>query len=296
MTKKRLVTALPIAGLIASAAMLFAGAPAWSDESQSPAPVETTTEKAKDDKGKDNGKPSTTAPAEETTTTEKAKATTKAKDPKETKSPKETKTPKATATSTTPDDEDGKKVWVCKFVGKPYESEVIKGGKNPISVSVNSIKLPEGETEVKIGSEFADGQGQSVVIGWYVKGEAAPTIEDCEKKPSTPPSTTPSDSTSPSTTPSDSTSPSTTPSDDDTTPSNEPSDDESTPTDDDTTTPADDDDDTTTPSDDDDDATDDGRGVGADTGDTGDISPFAVLGLAGIALSSTALALGRKKK
>ena len=34
---------------------------------------------------------------------------------------------------------DSHKVWVCKYVDKPGVAEVLKGGKNPISVDYHSL-------------------------------------------------------------------------------------------------------------------------------------------------------------
>ena len=57
---------------------------------------------------------------------------------------------------------DVKKVWVCKYVGKPGVDEVLKGGKNPIEVSVNA--LPGSPDNPQVGDEFSDAQERSVVI------------------------------------------------------------------------------------------------------------------------------------
>ena len=55
------------------------------------------------------------------------------------------------------------KVWVCKYVGKPGDDEVLKEGKNPIEVSGNSVdKAKDGQ--VFVGDQFADAQGRSVVV------------------------------------------------------------------------------------------------------------------------------------
>ena len=79
--------------------------------------------------------------------------------------------------------EQGDKVWVCKFVGKPYESELIKSGKNPIEVGWQSADKDK-DGNVSVGDEFADGQGQSVVV--QINGED-PGIEACMDTPTTPP-------------------------------------------------------------------------------------------------------------
>jgi hypothetical protein len=71
--------------------------------------------------------------------------------------------------------EDGKKVWVCKYVGKPGVDEVLKGGKNPIFVNENS--LPGSPVNVQIGDEFSDAQERSVVVA--LEGDPEPTKADC---------------------------------------------------------------------------------------------------------------------
>ena len=53
------------------------------------------------------------------------------------------------------------KVWVCKFVQKPGEAEVLKGGKNPIFVDYNSTEFKR----YAIGERFKDGQELSIVVG-----------------------------------------------------------------------------------------------------------------------------------
>jgi hypothetical protein len=60
------------------------------------------------------------------------------------------------------------RVWVCKYVGKPGVDEVLKGGKNPIEVSGNSVDKPK-DGEVFVGDQFADAQGRSVVV--QIEGE-----------------------------------------------------------------------------------------------------------------------------
>lgn len=79
--------------------------------------------------------------------------------------------------------EQGDKVWVCKFVGKPYESELLKGGKNPIEVGWQSADKDK-DGNVSVGDEFADGQGMSVVV--QINGDD-PGVEAC--MPPTPPPT-----------------------------------------------------------------------------------------------------------
>jgi len=54
---------------------------------------------------------------------------------------------------------------VCKYVRKPGEAEVLKPGKQPISVSVNAIPNPPGPN-VQIGDQFADAQERSIVVGF----------------------------------------------------------------------------------------------------------------------------------
>lgn len=61
------------------------------------------------------------------------------------------------------------KVFVCKFRGTPGEDEVLKGGKNPISVAA----------DLRVGEWFQDAHGRSVVIAEDF-GQPAPTPEDCE--------------------------------------------------------------------------------------------------------------------
>ena len=55
------------------------------------------------------------------------------------------------------------KVWVCKYVGTPGDDEVLKEGKNPISVSGNSVDKDK-DGQVFVGDQFADAQGRSVVV------------------------------------------------------------------------------------------------------------------------------------
>ncbi|MBC7596767.1 MAG: hypothetical protein H7288_23055, partial [Kineosporiaceae bacterium] len=74
-----------------------------------------------------------------------------------------------------------KKVFVCKFVGKPGVDEVLKGGENPISVSVNSIDPKfDGDPATLIGKDFADEQEFSRVIA-VDAGGPTPSIADCLK-------------------------------------------------------------------------------------------------------------------
>lgn len=71
---------------------------------------------------------------------------------------------------------DVKKVWVCKYVGKPGVDEVLKGGKNPIEVSVNA--LPGAPDNPQVGDEFSDAQERSVVVA-LSPADPEPTVEDC---------------------------------------------------------------------------------------------------------------------
>lgn len=52
------------------------------------------------------------------------------------------------------------KYFVCKYVGTPGEDEVLKEGKNPISVAAAAIQADP----IVIGSYFADAQGRSFVV------------------------------------------------------------------------------------------------------------------------------------
>ena len=54
-------------------------------------------------------------------------------------------------------------MWVCKYVGKPGEDEVLKEGKNPIEVSGKSVDKDK-DGQVFVGDQFADAQGRSVVV------------------------------------------------------------------------------------------------------------------------------------
>jgi hypothetical protein len=72
--------------------------------------------------------------------------------------------------------QDVKKVWVCKYVGKPGVDEVLKGGKNPIEVSVNA--LPGSPDNPQVGDQFVDAQERSVVVA-LSPADPEPTVEDC---------------------------------------------------------------------------------------------------------------------
>lgn len=69
-----------------------------------------------------------------------------------------------------------KKVWVCKYVGQPGVDEVLKGGKNPIEVSVNA--LPGAPVDPQVGDEFSDAQERSVVVA-LSPANPEPTADDC---------------------------------------------------------------------------------------------------------------------
>ncbi len=79
--------------------------------------------------------------------------------------------------------QDAKKVWVCKYVGKPGVDERLKPGKNPINVAWQSTN-GEGPT---IGATFNDAQGLSVVVAIGGK-DALPAGFTCPttSKPTTP--------------------------------------------------------------------------------------------------------------
>ena len=99
---------------------------------------------------------------------------------------------------------DPHKVWVCKYVQKPHQNEVLKAGKNPIFVDWASLTGKSAAPNV--GDTFSDAQDKSVVvqIGGSDPGVAAcvasppPTTTTTPPTTSTPPPTT---STHPPTTP-----------------------------------------------------------------------------------------------
>jgi hypothetical protein len=74
-------------------------------------------------------------------------------------------------------------VWVCKFVDKPHEREVLKSGKNPIFVDWAS--LTGKSSAPHIGDTFSDAQVKSVVVQI---GGPDPGIKACVASP--PPTTT----------------------------------------------------------------------------------------------------------
>ena len=188
-------------------------------------------------------------------------------------------------------DDDPKKVWVCKYVGAPGEEEIFKGGKNPIHVATNTIK-----GEVKVGASFPDAQGRSVVVSL---DEAEPDAGICEDflnpptdDPTEEPTTDPTEE--PTTDPTDdpTTDPTTDPTDDPTTdPTTDPTDD---PKDDDKDDPKDDDKGSDDPNDDDK-GKDDDRGVPAKTGGEGDLGALALIGSIGLAASGGVLVASRRK-
>ncbi len=75
--------------------------------------------------------------------------------------------------------EFSKKVFVCKYTGTPGPDEVLQGGDNPISVSINSID-PKfvGNPLLLIGAIFSDEQGFSRVIA-VDDGQDEPSAEAC---------------------------------------------------------------------------------------------------------------------
>ena len=75
---------------------------------------------------------------------------------------------------------DSHKVWVCKYVDKPGVAEVLKGGKNPISVDYHS--LGAASAQAAVGSLFDDGQFLSYGIG-VDDGGTPPTLADCQGIP-----------------------------------------------------------------------------------------------------------------
>ena len=70
------------------------------------------------------------------------------------------------------------KVWVCKYVGQPGVNEVLKGGANPIEVSVNALPGNPVNVIPKIGQSFQDAQERSVVVA-LSPANPVPTRADC---------------------------------------------------------------------------------------------------------------------
>jgi hypothetical protein len=85
-----------------------------------------------------------------------------------------------------------KKVFVCKYVGKPHVDERLQTGQNPISVSTHAIQ--HNGWDGQIPGWFSDAQGRSYVIA-YDHGQPEPSVKDCPapdtKPPVTPPVTPP---------------------------------------------------------------------------------------------------------
>lgn len=107
------------------------------------------------------------------------------------------------ASADPPPHQDNFKVFVCKYVGKPRVSELLQGGGNPLSVSVNSIpNLEDGNGDPipwtlgnVVGHEFADAQGQSLVIAVDDTApgpEGDPTADQCPGSTPQPTVVTPS--------------------------------------------------------------------------------------------------------
>jgi hypothetical protein len=126
----------------------------------------TTTEKATTTTAR-----ATTTTAAATTTTQQATTTTATTTPREvtTTTAAATTTTAAATTTTTP-----RKVFVCKYVGKPGVDERLQTGQNPISVSVNSLT----NGPIAIGARFEDAQGASVVIA-FDTGQPEPDVSQC---------------------------------------------------------------------------------------------------------------------
>ena len=80
-----------------------------------------------------------------------------------------------------------KKVFVCKFVGKPGVDERLQTGQNPISASVNSL-IGNTEETIRLGDEFSDARGRSVVVE-FEGDNLGPTRADCvsQIRPPAPP-------------------------------------------------------------------------------------------------------------
>lgn len=71
-----------------------------------------------------------------------------------------------------------KKVWVCKFVGQPGVNERLKSGKNPISVSINSIA--QNTWNGTLPGWFSDAHDRSFIIA-YDTGGSGPSASDCSE-------------------------------------------------------------------------------------------------------------------
>jgi|GEM_PF-760636 len=73
-------------------------------------------------------------------------------------------------------DKQPKKVYVCKYVGKPGVDERLQTGQNPIEVSHNAV----GDTPVgQYYEPFKDGHDRSYVLGYVVAGQPEPSVTDC---------------------------------------------------------------------------------------------------------------------
>ena len=100
---------------------------------------------------------------------------------------------------------DPHKVWVCKYIHKPGEDEVLKGGKNPIHVDEAALTNDRG-VEPQLGDAFSDGQFRSVVVGLETEAPATECPADADAIPGraasgaqTPATVTPTATPTPST-------------------------------------------------------------------------------------------------
>ena len=90
-------------------------------------------------------------------------------------------------------------VWVCKYVGKPGDDEVLKEGENPIKVNGNSVDKDK-DGQVFVGDQFADAQERSVVV--QIDGDDPPPgicspTPPPEKSPTPSPGARPAGGTTP---------------------------------------------------------------------------------------------------
>ncbi|MEO6604614.1 MAG: hypothetical protein ABIN55_03265, partial [Aeromicrobium sp.] len=78
------------------------------------------------------------------------------------------------------EDSDHVKVFVCKFVSKPGEDEVLQAGGNPISVSPSALGILNyaGDGSDLIGVSFNDAHFRSLVIAVDI-GQAEPDVSAC---------------------------------------------------------------------------------------------------------------------
>lgn len=90
--------------------------------------------------------------------------------------------------------QNGDKVWVCKYVGRPGVDERLQRGGNPVEVGWRAADK-DNDGQVSVGDEFADSQGRSKVI--QINGPD-PGIGACPPAvgPSTTAATTPATTTS----------------------------------------------------------------------------------------------------